>query len=201
VPKVLSPADIEAFRERLGDIAEEKFAAHGIDGVTLRDLATALGVSPMTPYRYFKDKDAILAYVRARAFNRFAETMENTKGAVVKKPGAWQPGEIYIDWALKHPAAYRMIFDTNQPTAFDYPDLVAAMKRARETMTLGWKVLRDQGRFKGDVDLAGHLHWSAMHGAVMLELTGLIKKPLDARAISRRATAAIVKDLDIKPKD
>ena len=75
------------------------------------------------------------------------------------------------------------------------------MKRARETMTLGWKVLRDQGRFKGDVDLAGHLHWSAMHGAVMLELTGLIKKPLDARAISRRATAAIVKDLDIKPKD
>ncbi len=40
-----------------------------------------------------------------------------------------------------------------------------------------------------------------MHGAVMLELTGLIKKPLDARAISRRATAAIVKDLDIKPKD
>ena len=201
MPKVLSPADIEAFRERLCDVAEEKFAAHGIDGVTLRDLATALGVSPMTPYRYFKDKDAILAYVRARAFNRFAETMENTKGAVLKKPGAWQPGEIYIDWALKHPAAYRMIFDTNQPTAFDYPDLVAAMKRARETMTLGWKVLRDQGRFKGDVDLAGHLHWSAMHGAVMLELTGLIKKPLDARAISRRATAAIVKDLDIKPKD
>jgi AcrR family transcriptional regulator len=201
VPKVLSPADIEAFRERLCDVAEEKFAAHGIDGVTLRDLATALGVSPMTPYRYFKDKDAILAYVRARAFNRFAETMEKAKGAVLKKPGAWQPGEIYIDWALKNPAAYRMIFDTNQPTATDYPDLVAAMKRARETMTRGWKVLRDEGRFKGDVDLAGHLHWSAMHGAVMLELTGLLKKPLDARAIARRATAAIVKDLDVKSKD
>ena len=200
MPKVLSPADIEAFRERLCDIAEEKFAAHGIDGVTLRDLATAMGVSPMTPYRYFKDKDAILAAVRTRAFNRFAEAMEKAEANARRKSGG-QPGEAYIDFALKNPAAYRMIFDTSQPTSFDYPDLVAAMKRARETMTLGWKVLRDQGRFKGDVDLAGHLHWSAMHGAVMLELTGLVKKPLDARAISRRATAAIVKDLDIKPKD
>ncbi|RYG28371.1 MAG: TetR/AcrR family transcriptional regulator, partial [Burkholderiales bacterium] len=87
MPKVLSPQDIEAFRERLCDIAEEKFAAQGINGVTLRDLATAMGVSPMTPYRYFKDKDAILAAVRSRAFNRFAETMEKSEGAMRKKGG------------------------------------------------------------------------------------------------------------------
>lgn len=197
MPKVLSDADIEAFRERLCDIAEEQFAAHGPDGVTLRDLATALGVSPMTPYRYFKDKDAILAAVRTRAFNRFAETMEKGDGNGRKKTG--QPGDTYLDWALKNPAAYRMIFDTNQPTSFDYPDLVAAMKRARETMTAGWKILRDNGRFKGDVDLAGHLHWSVMHGAVMLELSGLIKKPLDARTIGRRALIALMKDLNVTP--
>ncbi len=200
MPKVLSPADIEAFRERLCDIAEEKFAAHGIDGVTLRDLATAMGVSPMTPYRYFKDKDAILAAVRTRAFNRFAEAMEKAE-ANARKKSSGQPGEPYIDFALKNPAAYRMIFDTNQPTSFDYPDLVAAMKRAKDTMTSGWKTLKEQGRFKGDVELAGHVHWSVMHGAVMLELTGLLKKPLDARAIARRAIAAVAKDLDVKPKD
>jgi len=200
VPKVLSPADIEAFRERLCDIAEEKFAAHGIDGVTLRDLATAMGVSPMTPYRYFKDKDAILAAVRTRAFNRFAEAMEKAE-ANARKKSSGQPGEPYIDFALKNPAAYRMIFDTNQPTSFDYPDLVAAMKRAKDTMTSGWKTLKEQGRFKGDVELAGHVHWSVMHGAVMLELTGLLKKPLDARAIARRAIAAVAKDLDVKPKE
>ncbi len=200
MPKVLSPADIEAFRERLCDIAEEKFAAHGIDGVTLRDLATAMGVSPMTPYRYFKDKDAILAAVRTRAFNRFAEAMEKAE-ANARKKSSGQPGEPYIDFALKNPAAYRMIFDTNQPTSFDYPDLVAAMKRAKDTMTSGWKTLKEQGRFKGDVELAGHVHWSVMHGAVMLELTGLLKKPLDARAIARRAIAAVAKDLDVKPKE
>ncbi len=200
MPKVLSPQDIEAFRERLCDIAEEKFAAHGINGVTLRDLATAMGVSPMTPYRYFKDKDAILAAVRSRAFNRFAETMETSEGAMRKKGGG-QPGDTYIDWALKNPAAYRMIFDTSQPTSSSYPELIAAMKRAKETMTCGWKILRDQGRFKGDVELAGHLHWSAMHGAVMLELTGLLKKPLDARTIAQRAITALLRDLDVKQED
>ena len=126
--------------------------------------------------------------------------MEKAEGAMRKKGGG-QPGDVYIDWALKHPAAYRMIFDTNQPTAFDYPHLVAAMKRAKDTITGGWKILHDNGRFKGDVDLAGHLHWSAMHGAVMLELTGLVKKPFDARAIARRAIVAIAKDLDVKPRD
>lgn len=200
MPKVLSPQDIEAFRERLCDIAEEKFAAQGINGVTLRDLATTMGVSPMTPYRYFKDKDAILAAVRSRAFNRFAETMEKSEGAMRKKGGG-QPGDTYIDWALRNPAAYRMIFDTNQPTSSSYPELIAAMKRAKETMTASWKTLREQGRFKGDVELAGHLHWSAMHGAVMLELTGLLKKPHDARAIARRALTALLRDLDVKPKD
>ncbi len=85
----------------------------------------------MTPYRYFKDKDADLAAVRARAFNRFAEAMEKARRPHGRKKSSGQPGDAYIDWALEATrAAYRMIFDTNQPTSFDYPDLVAAMKRA-----------------------------------------------------------------------
>ena len=33
----------------------------------MRMLAAELGVSAMTPYRYFKDKDEILSAIRARA--------------------------------------------------------------------------------------------------------------------------------------
>ena len=55
MPRALSPADVESFRTRLCDVAEKLFAAHGPDGVTLREMADALGVSSMTPYRYFKD--------------------------------------------------------------------------------------------------------------------------------------------------
>lgn len=197
MPKVLSAADIESFRDRLCDIAEVKFATLGIDGVTLRDLASAMGVSPMTPYRYFKDKDAILAAVRARAFSRFATAMEVAESSAVKKKGGPFTGVAYIDWALKNPAAYRLMFDTQQPTAEDYPALVTAMSRSRETMTSYWRRMKADGRFKGDVDLAGHMMWSAMHGAVMLELAGLLHKPMDARKLAARAMLALARDLGV----
>lgn len=197
MPKVLSAADIESFRDRLCDIAEVKFATLGIDGVTLRDLASAMGVSPMTPYRYFKDKDAILAAVRARAFSRFAAAMESAETSAGKKKGGPFTGVAYIDWALKNPAAYRLMFDTQQPTAEDYPELVASMARSRETMTSYWRRMKADGRFKGDVDLAGHMMWSAMHGAVMLELAGLLHKPLDARKLAARAMLALARDLGV----
>ena len=76
MPRILSPDDIATFQNRLCDAAEHLFAARGPEAVTMRELASALGVSPMTPYRYFKDKDAILAAVRTRAFNRHAEAQD-----------------------------------------------------------------------------------------------------------------------------
>jgi AcrR family transcriptional regulator len=197
VPKVLTDEDIETFRERLCDVAEQMFAAHGPDGVTMRQLAAELGVSSMTPYRYFKDKDAILAAVRRRAFTRFAEAME--KGwAEEEQAGEGYRGRPYLDFALSNPSAYRMMFDTYQPTFHEYPDLLAAMERARGTMAAGWRRLAESGRFTGDAALAGHLHWSAMHGAVMLELAGLLRPPMDARSLVGPTIEALSKHLNIK---
>jgi len=197
VPKVLTDIDIETFRERLCDVAEQMFAAHGPDGVTMRQLAAELGVSSMTPYRYFKDKDAILAAVRRRAFTRFAEAMEEGWDEEVRSGGG-HTGRPYLDFALSNPSAYRMMFDTYQPTFHEYPDLLAAMERARTTMASGWRRLAEGGKFNGDPALTGHLHWSAMHGAVMLELAGLLRPPLDARALVAPTIEALAKHLGIK---
>jgi AcrR family transcriptional regulator len=193
MPKTLSPADIEAFRTRLCNVAEKLFAAHGPDGVTMREMADALGVSSMTPYRYFKDKDAILAAVRMRAFNRFAEAMETAR--TQPQP---RSGNAYLDFALANPASYRLMFDVTQPTFGEYPELVRAMDRARLTMSDGLRDLAAQGRFKGDVDLAGYVYWSCMHGAVMLELAGLLEGGgLDARKIAKPAIDALGKHFGI----
>lgn len=199
MPKVLSAEDIAAFRERLCDVAEEKFAAHGPDGVTLRELAEAMGVSPMTPYRYFTDKDAILAAVRARAFTRFSEAMEAAEASASRKKGAFT-GSAYVNWALGNPAAYRLMFDTQQPTASHYPDLVDAMARSRGTMTVYWRRIKADGRFKGDIDLAGYMMWSAMHGAVMLDLAGLLPPQMDARKLAARAMLSLARDLGVMPE-
>jgi AcrR family transcriptional regulator len=193
MPRTLSSADVEDFRTRLCDVAEKLFAAHGPDGVTLREMADALGVSSMTPYRYFKDKDAILAAVRTRAFNRFAEAMESARARPQPRSG-----NAYLDFALANPAGYRLMFDVSQPTFAEYPDLVQAMDRARHTMADGLRDLAAAGRFKGDVELAGYVYWSSMHGAVMLELAGLLDgSKLDARKIAKPAIEALGKHFGI----
>ncbi|HVY88156.1 MAG TPA: TetR/AcrR family transcriptional regulator [Hyphomonadaceae bacterium] len=200
MPKVLTDADIGAFRDRLCEVAEKQFAEHGPDGVTIRELADAMGVSPMTPYRYFKDKDAILAAVRARAFNRFAEAMEQAgqeAHKIMREEGpagahpSRAPGGAYIDFALANPAAYKMMFDVYQPSYVDYPELVFAMERARATMGYGLRAMASVGAFKGDVDLAAHAFWSAMHGAVMLEFAGLLRAPIDARSLLKPTLEAL----------
>lgn len=158
----------------------------------MRQLAADLGVSPMTPYRYFKDKDAILAAVRARAFNRHAEALEaafaDTPGDLVDK--AQGVSHAYVKFAFDHSEAYRLMFDISQTSAWDYPELVVAATRSRATMTAHLKQMIAAGTLKGDADLIGHVYWSAIHGPIMLQLSGMLEKGLDApKLISAMMTA------------
>src|SRR5258708_21271376 len=102
MPRYPTKQDIAAFRAELCRVATERFAKHGYEGVTMRQLAEALGCSPKTPYRYFKDKADILATVRAQAFARFADALEKA-AASDKMPSerGWAMSEAYLGFALK----------------------------------------------------------------------------------------------------
>lgn len=195
MPKILTDEDLARFRDRLCDVAERLFAEHGPEAVTIRQLAAALGVSAMTPYRYFKDKDAILATVRARAFDRHAQALETAR-AEARGDAAVRANAIggaYVRFALEHPEAYKLMFDVNQPTAEAYPDFVRAAARSKATMTAHLLDLKAAGLFDGDPDYVGHLYWAALHGPIMLQLGGLLAPPLDAPALIRGLTAALAR--------
>jgi AcrR family transcriptional regulator len=184
LPRILSSQDVEDFRDRLCDAAERMFAERGAEAVTIRELAAAVGVSPMTPYRYFKDKDAILAAVRARAFDRHAQALEDVFEATAHD-GRARPAalaEAYIRFAEDNPEAYKLMFDVSQPSAWDYPDLLRAAQRSRRTMSLHLVEETSGGRLQGDPDFISHMYWSALHGPLMLELSGLIDRA-QARAL------------------
>jgi AcrR family transcriptional regulator len=173
VPRALSAAQIEDFRDRLIEAAERLFVENGPGAVSMRQLAAELGVSPMTPYRYFKDKDDILAAARASGFDRFADALETAFDAAddpVQR--ARNVSEAYVKFAFEHPAAYRLMFDLAQPTESDYPDLVRAAARARATMSHYAQGLLDIGLLKGDPQTIAYVFWAAIHGLVVLKLAG-----------------------------
>ena len=67
----LTEGEIESFRERICQAAARLFAENGYEAVTLRAIAAELGCSPMTPYRYFANKEEIFRAVRLAGFEDF----------------------------------------------------------------------------------------------------------------------------------
>jgi AcrR family transcriptional regulator len=198
MPRPLSTAEVSDFRERLCDAAASLFAARGPDGFTLRELASELGVSAMTPYRYFKDKDEILAAVRARAFNRFADALEkgfNVPGDAAARADA--AGKAYIRFAFEDSASYKLMFDLSQPDE-NYPELAEASNRAREALTRHVYPLVKAGMVKGDPVLIGHIFWAVLHGAVTLQLAGKLGPECDLNRLLNGAFGALADGLAVR---
>ena len=197
MPRVLSKTDITDFRDRLCDAAETVFAEQGLEAVTMRHLANELRVSPMTPYRYFDDKEAILAAVRARAFDRHADALErsfeDSAGDLGQRARA--TARAYIQFALDNPHAYKLMFDIRQANGEDYPDYVRAAERSQRTMTRHLLEMKRAGIFNGDVDLAGHMYWAALHGPIMLHMSGMLPPQFDAMRLAEALVAALDKSM------
>ena len=193
MPRLLSKPEVAEFRDRLCDAAARLFAERGREAFSMRELANALGVSPMTPYRYFQDKDDILAAVRARAFDRFSEMLEQAfarPGGAAERAAA--AADAYVAFAFDEPQSYRMMFDLSQPDEEHYPDLVRATTRARATMTQHIPGMIAEGLVEGDPDEIGHVFWAAIHGAVVLQLAGKLTPAFDFARLRDASMRALI---------
>ena len=175
MPRYLTDQDIADFRAELCRVATERFARFGYEGVTMRQLADALGCSPKTPYRYFKDKADILATVRAQAFASFADALEK---AVVGVTDPLERGrrstEAYIAFALKNPHAYRIMFDIDAPIDEKHAELASQAERAARYITSGAEGLAKAGVIAVDATMFGWAFWASLHGIVMLHQSGML---------------------------
>jgi len=177
VPRpALRDDEIEAFRSRLCDAATRRFAEHGLDGVSLRGLADDLGCSRATPYRYFENKQDILAAVRARAFEALADACESV---LADEPDPERRlaalGRIYLRFASEEPHAYRVAFELGQPDAAKYPALAKQQARAWQTIRGAVQSAWESGALDGDPEVISRLYWAALHGLAGLELLGHLR--------------------------
>jgi len=186
MPRYLTEQDIADFRTELCKVATERFARFGYEGVTMRQLAEALGCSPKTPYRYFKDKADILATVRAEAFAKFADALEAAVANAPEDPvaRAQRVGEAYHQFAMANPHAYRIMFDIDAPIDDSHPDLGPQARRAAAHITRTAEQLAKAGLIDVDPTLFGWSMWAATHGLVMLRQAGMLEHAPDYRTLA-----------------
>lgn len=84
-------------RRALLDLAEEMFASHGYDGVSLRGLADAAGVTPAMIHYYFKNKDGLYSAMLEDVTGRILTQIE----AVAKEGVGEDPFKALMDIASR----------------------------------------------------------------------------------------------------
>jgi len=76
----------KATKEKIFDAAVDLFAERGYDGVSIRDIARAVGVTESAVYRHYASKDAILesifAYVEGRIYPQAPEGAPSPEGGI-----------------------------------------------------------------------------------------------------------------------
>jgi AcrR family transcriptional regulator len=174
MPRILTPADEAEFRNRVCDAVVELLAEFGTDGFNMRLLARRLGVSAMTAYRYFRDKDEILGAVRARGFARLADTLE----AALYRSGSPEQRlstltQRYMVFARTERACYRLMFNFSELQAAEACRPLDEEIRARETFARSWG-RTDAARHDKDSELVGLVLWTSLQGIMSLNLAGKI---------------------------
>ena len=192
MPKALSESETEAFRARICSEAAKLFVEEGPAAITMRRLASELGCGTMTPYRYFGSKEEIITAVRTRGLNHMADALENA----LDTPGDGRTRsrnvrDAYIDFARRDTATYRLMFEYPEANR-DNPAYREAHARMWRCIAADTQAMIDEGTIDADAPILGHQVWAALHGAVMLEIAGLLPEGFDAASLHTRTFAALM---------
>jgi AcrR family transcriptional regulator len=112
-------------KARIFAAARDRFDREGSAGLSMRKIAEAVGVTPMTIYRHYADKDALMD---ALMLDGFAVWEARAAAVEAAHPLAWleQFFEVFLDFALTEPRRYEAAFLLPARRARRYPDDFAA---------------------------------------------------------------------------
>jgi AcrR family transcriptional regulator len=160
-------------RNELLDTAEDHLSGGGIEGLSLRALARAVGVSQTAPYRHFNDKSELLAALAVRGYHSLLQELE----AAGRRAGANPIEQMhafahsYVNYAISHPDLFKLMFGPALQPLEEYPELHQA---SRDTYELVREIMRrgiDQDIFRDEDDhYMANAGWSGIHGLAVLKV-------------------------------
>ncbi|MEM8608504.1 MAG: TetR/AcrR family transcriptional regulator [Myxococcota bacterium] len=162
-------------REALIDAALELISEKGPGGFTFADAARSAGVSPAAPYRHFRDRDALMADIARRGFEKLAEDLATAAQAGADKPVARieRIGQAYIEFARREPALFSAMFESGLASS-EQPAVRAAEDRAFEVLLRTCEALSatvENGQRPPAMMMALHF-FSLAHGIAALYARG-----------------------------
>lgn len=151
---------------------------HGVEALSMRKLADAVGVSRTAPYHHFKDKNALLSAIAEEGFR--------LQSGIIDSVCDDQTTEIteqfevfvqsYIRFAIEHPAHYDLMYGGS---IWKQKQASESLEKAAHTSFKRWlqriEVLQQQG-FLNNQETATRLAqvtWATLHGLCRLANDGV----------------------------
>ena len=189
-------------RHALIDQALRTILTAGVEGLTLRGVGEALGVSRTALYRHFSDKQALVGAVAREGFRTFRRALVDAWEQQGRgRAGFEAMGEAYLQFAVAHPSHYRVMFGRFMESCARDPELIneatgafqALLDALVEGQREGW-VRQD------DPVILARFVWSVTHGIAMLVIDGQLRDSDEAgtalnRYAAERIQAAIAPSL------
>lgn len=158
-------------RDAILEAAAGAVARAGVGGLSLRAIATDLGVSHTAFRRHFGDREGVLNALAVQGHRRLAEELTAAQAGEFLDVGV-----AYVRFALTHPGHFTVMF---RPDLLDNddPELAAARAAAFAPLSAGVRALDPPDPIAAQV--AG---WGLVHGIATLALTGNLAGALGADA-------------------
>jgi AcrR family transcriptional regulator len=182
-------------RRALIEAALEIVRTEGLEALSLREAARRAGVSAMAPYRHFADKAALITAVRGEILQMFFAPMAEADRAADPWDGLRGMGVAYVDFALDHPALFRLMLGAGPGEAPPAPCDPAAPPQS------SFDLLQQRVRSlvpAEAVEVTVLSCWAFVHGLASLALDGQLQG--DPRAAARQATAFFVEAVKARTK-
>jgi AcrR family transcriptional regulator len=102
-------------RTLIVDAAIKIYLEEGYDKLSLRGIAQAISYAPGTIYLYFKDKQELFYAMHQRAFKELMVAFEDLSTIENPLDKLHQIGFVFLDFGLKNPKLYELMFILNEP--------------------------------------------------------------------------------------
>lgn len=154
-------------------IVEER----GAQGLTMREIADAIGYSATSIYLHFGSKEELLDSLITQLFDELEEHLRRAEEAPTPLAMFERRLRGYVEWGITNPNAYRLMFET----VFSPEILKDTPIEIREQRTRGLRRMEELlARAHGDglIDLRqgearelSLVSWTAAHGIVSLAIS------------------------------
>lgn len=182
----------ESSRQRIIQTALRLYKEQGPEAITFRRLAAELGISHMLPYRYFANKDELIACLRQACFEGLLAHIRR------HDPGGEDPFRrleaitlAVFGYIGERPEEYRLMFSLSQPRVESYPDLLAVRERLFDYLLAIVRQGVETGQIRGDPNTVLHLAWATAHGLFTLHVSHQLIHGRDLADLVRPAIDAI----------